>query len=146
MILNVTISSHPSHQLWLCGFVSHSLGTQPSKPCITLPVNTSCVNPLAVQEVLIPLKATKHNQPRFVPHQKSNLCMRIHVLAHTFHAQPLMCIPARLDPSPVTRYLTCSMSVPHFNATTCLLHMTPYRYMQAATDGNPQRHPANPYH
>lgn len=64
--------------------------------------------------------------------------IRIRVLAHTFHAQPLMCIPACLDPSSVTGYLTCSMSMPCFNATTRLLHMTPYRYTQAATDGNPQ--------
>lgn len=146
MILNVTISPHPSYQLWLCDYVSQDLRSQPFKPCVTLPINTGCVNPLAVQGVLTPLNARKRNQPRVVPYQKSDLCMRIRELAHTFHAQPLMCIPARLDPSPVTGYLTCSTSMPRFNATTCLLHMTPYRYVQAATDGNPQRHPANPYH
>lgn len=80
--------------------MSQDFGTQPSKPCIMLPVNTSCVNPLAVQGVLTPLKASKHNHPRFAisPYQKCNLCMRVHkdpCAAHTFHAQPLTCTPAR---------------------------------------------------
>lgn len=104
--------------------MSQDLRTQPFKPCITLPINTGCVNPLAVQEVLTPLNARRCNQLRFVPYQKSDLCMRIHELAHTFRAQPLMCIPACLDPSPVTGYLTCSTSMPRSNATTCLLHDT----------------------
>lgn len=51
--------------------------------------------------------------------------MSSHTLAHTFPAQLLTCIPARLHSSPTTGQLSCSMSGTGFNATTCLLHDTP---------------------
>lgn len=45
--------------------MSQDLRTQPSKPCTSLPMNTGCVNPLAAQGVLIPLKANTISQGLF---------------------------------------------------------------------------------
>lgn len=103
--------------------------TQYCEPCTAPPINAGHVNLLDMQDVFIPLRARKHTSSAkgcSAPYREaddvqgsiSSMCQLILSLLG------FSGIPARLQPSPTTGELTCSMSATSFNATTCPLHDT----------------------